>query len=106
MSEQHLDLSNAAQELVAMIDTQPSAVVSRGLVNKPAGSVTLFAFDVGEGLSEHSAPYDALAHVLEGEAGIRIASHEHAVNAGCIILLPANVPHACQRQLELPSNDN
>ena len=94
MSEQTLDLSKTASELTGLIATQPNAVVSRALINKPAGTVTLFAFDVGEGLSEHTAPYDALVHMLEGEAGIRIGTEEHAVSAGQIILLPANVPHA------------
>jgi quercetin dioxygenase-like cupin family protein len=77
-----------------MIAVQPKAVVSRTLVNKPAGTVTLFAFDAGEGLSEHTAPYDALVHVLEGEANVRIAEQEHAVRGGQVILLPAGKPHA------------
>jgi quercetin dioxygenase-like cupin family protein len=94
MIEQNMDLSVGPRELASLIATQPNAVVSRALVNKPAGTVTLFAFDAGEGLSEHAAPYDALVHMLEGEAAVRIASQEHAVNAGHIILLPANVPHA------------
>ena len=63
MSEQTLDLSKSAQELVELIAPQPGAVVSRVLINKPAGTVTLFAFDAAEGLSEHAAPYDALACV-------------------------------------------
>ena len=94
MIEQNMDLSDGPRELTTLIATQPNAVVSRTLINKSAGTVTLFAFDAGEGLSEHAAPYDALVHMLEGEAGVRIGSHEHAVNAGHIILLPANVPHA------------
>lgn len=88
------DLSIAPQDLAAMIATQPNAVVSRTLVNKPAGTVTLFAFDKGEGLSEHTAPYDALVQVLEGEANVRIGDEEHAVAAGQVILLPAGKPHA------------
>ena len=68
MSEQALDLSKAAQDLVELIANQPGAVVSRVLINKPAGTVTLFAFGAGEGLSQHAAPYDALVHVLEGQA--------------------------------------
>ena len=60
----------------------------------PAGTVTAFAFDGGESLSEHSAPYDALVQVLEGEAGITIAGKRQVVPAGEVILLPANVPHA------------
>jgi len=93
MSEQHMAAS-AAQELATMVAVQSGAVVSRALVSKPAGTVTLFAFDTGEGLSEHTAPYDALVHVLEGEAEVSIAAQEHLVKAGCVILMPANVPHA------------
>jgi quercetin dioxygenase-like cupin family protein len=94
MSEKQLDLSSAPHELAALITVQPGAVVSRTLVNKPAGTVTLFVFDAGEGLSEHTAPYDALVHVIEGEADVRIATSAHAVAAGHMLLLPANVPHA------------
>lgn len=94
MNEQTSELSKGAQELASMIAVQPGAVVSRTLVNKPAGTVTLFAFDTGEGLSEHTAPYDALVHVIEGEASVSISSQENTVRAGQIILLPANQPHA------------
>jgi len=94
MNEQISDLSSSPQDLAAMIAVQPKAVVSRTLINKPAGTVTLFAFDASEGLSEHTAPYDALVHVLDGEAGVRIGSQEHTVGAGQIILMPGNVPHA------------
>jgi len=94
MREQTLDLSKAPQELAELITAQPGAVVSRVLVNKPAGTVTLFAFDAGEGLSEHTAPFDALVHVLEGQAGVLIASDDHEVKAGQVLLLPAGIPHA------------
>ena len=80
-----------AAELVAY---QGGAVVSRTLVKKPVGTVTLFAFDAGQGLSEHTAPYDALVHVLDGRASVSIGGHPHDVAAGQILLLPANVPHA------------
>jgi quercetin dioxygenase-like cupin family protein len=63
-------------------------------VNKPAGTITLFAFDAGEGLSEHTTPYDALVQVIEGEASVRIATKEHTLRSGQVILLPANQPHA------------
>src|SRR3972149_6978717 len=94
MNEPVTDFSNGPQGLAALISVQPKAVVSRMLVNKPAGTVTLFAFDVGEGLSEHTAPYDALVHVIEGEASVRIAQSEHTVRDGQVILLPAGKPHA------------
>ncbi len=94
MSEQASSLSEGAKDLSSMISVQPKAVVSRTLVNKPAGTITLFAFDAGEGLSEHTAPYDALVHVVEGEARVRISTQENSVHAGQVILLPANQPHA------------
>ncbi|MBX7213295.1 MAG: cupin domain-containing protein [Thermoflexales bacterium] len=80
--------------LATLVAYGDSAVVSRALMAGPAGTVTAFAFDGGESLSEHSAPYDALVQVLEGEAGITIAGKRQVVPAGEVILLPANVPHA------------
>src|SRR3990172_33668 len=96
MSEQDSNLSEGANDLAALIAFQPKAVVSRTLVNKPAGTITLFAFDAGEGLSEHTTPYDALVQVIEGEANVRIATKEHTVRSGQVILLPANQPHAVE----------
>lgn len=77
-----------------LVEYQPGAVVSRVIVKGPAGNVTLFAFEEGEGLSEHTAPFDALVQVIDGEAQITIAGQPHNVIAGELILLPANVPHA------------
>lgn len=70
------------------------SVVSRALINRDTGSVTVFAFDKGESLSEHSAPFDALAHVIDGEAEIRVGGVAHRVKAGQMILMPSGVPHA------------
>ncbi|HEX7527511.1 MAG TPA: cupin domain-containing protein [Thermoanaerobaculia bacterium] len=78
-------------ELVAL---QPGAVVSRTLVKAAGGTVTAFAFDTGEALSEHSAPFDALVLGVEGTAEVTIAGAPHHVSAGDILLLPANKPHA------------
>jgi quercetin dioxygenase-like cupin family protein len=77
-----------------LVDYQSDAVVSREIVKQKSGSVTLFAFDAGEGLSEHTAPFDALVQVLDGEAEITIAGKLHHVCAGELILMPANRPHA------------
>jgi quercetin dioxygenase-like cupin family protein len=82
------------ERLVDLVQLQPGAVVSRTLVKKPAGTVTLFAFDAGEGLSEHTAPYEALAVLLDGEAEITVGGQLHRVAAGQVLALPANVPHA------------
>lgn len=76
------------------VSYQDGAVVSREIIKKPTGSVTLFAFDAGEGLSEHTAPFDALVQVLEGEAEIMVSGQLHRVPGGAMILLPGGQPHA------------
>lgn len=80
--------------LTSMADYQEGAVVSRQITKEEAGNVTLFAFDVGQGLSEHTAPFDALVHVLEGEAEISISGQTFDLKAGDAIIMPANQPHA------------
>ena len=86
----------AAQTLspVCLVEYQDDAVVSREVLKKPTGSITVFAFDEGQGLSEHTAPFDALAFVLEGEAEITISGKPHRLNGGEMILMPAREPHA------------
>ncbi|HET6461713.1 MAG TPA: cupin domain-containing protein, partial [Syntrophales bacterium] len=81
-------------QIVALIDYQADAVVSREILKAKTGTVTVFAFDAGQGLSEHTAPFDAVIHVLDGEAEITISGKAHHVRAGEIIILPANKPHA------------
>ena len=80
--------------LSSLIDYQEGSVVSRTLINKEAGTVTMFAFDKEQGLSEHTAPYDALVHILDGEADITISGKTHYLKEGEIIIMPANQPHA------------
>src|SRR3954469_18296444 len=75
---------------------QEGAVVSRILLKRGGGTVTLFAIDEGQSLSEHTAPFDAVAHVLEGEAVITIAGVPLTVPAGDMVLMPANLPHAVE----------
>ncbi len=77
-----------------IVQYQTGAVVSRTLVKKPAGTVTAFAFDAGEGLSEHTAPFDALVLMVEGEADISISGTHHRVHGGELLRLPAGQPHA------------
>ncbi|HVP27056.1 MAG TPA: cupin domain-containing protein [Candidatus Bathyarchaeia archaeon] len=77
-----------------LIDYQEASVVSRTLIDKKAGTVTLFAFDENQGLSEHTAPYDALVQITDGEADITISGKTHRVKEGEIIIMPANHPHA------------
>jgi quercetin dioxygenase-like cupin family protein len=86
-----------AAEVVRLLDLvnyQEGAVVSRALVNRPPGTVTLFAFDEGQGLSEHTAPFDAVAHLLEGEAEIVVSGESLPSKAGEAVLMPANQPHS------------
>jgi quercetin dioxygenase-like cupin family protein len=78
----------------ALVDYQPGAVVSRTLLKTPAGTVTAFAFAAGEELSEHTAAFDALALVCEGDCAISIAGTAHKVSAGQLLRLPAGLPHA------------
>jgi len=92
MSHQPLPPNPVPQsDLVAL---QTGAVVSRTLVKAEGGTVTAFAFDTGEALSEHSAPFDALVLGVEGTAEVTISGTPHRVSAGDILLLPANKPHA------------
>lgn len=81
-------------EAAALVDYQTGSIVSRVLLKASGGNVTLFAFDEGQALSEHSAPYDALVYVVDGVAEIGIGGVPHRVAAGETILLPANIPHA------------
>lgn len=81
-------------QLDKMVAYQKKAVVSRVIVKKNTGNVTLFSFDKGQGLSEHSAPFDALVYVINGETEITIDAKSHRVKKGEIIILPANQPHA------------
>jgi quercetin dioxygenase-like cupin family protein len=82
------------KQLIDLLQYQDGSIVSRVLLKNKGGSVTLFAFDQGEGLSEHTAPFDALVVVLDGEADIQIDSEHFTVRAGETLLLPANHPHA------------
>ena len=76
------------------ISYQEDSVVSRELIHKSAGSVTLFAFDKNQGLSEHSTPYDALVMITDGQAEITVSGIKHEIKAGDILLMPASSPHA------------
>jgi quercetin dioxygenase-like cupin family protein len=82
------------QRMADLVQYQDGSVVSRMIVKKDSGSVTVFAFDEGQGLSEHTTPYDALVELLDGEADITIAGRAHRLKQGDMILMPANQPHA------------
>jgi quercetin dioxygenase-like cupin family protein len=83
-----------AHSLIGLIDIAPGTVASRTLVKGSSGTLTLFGFDQGEGLSEHSAPFDAWVHVLEGRVRLTIGGKPVDAATGDIVRMPANVPHA------------
>ncbi len=80
--------------LEGLAEYQDSAIVSRTVINKPAGTVTFFAFDKGQELSEHTAPFDALVVILDGEARISISGEWHKVERGEAIIMPSGKPHS------------
>ncbi len=88
------NLEATATSITNLIAYQEGSVVSRTIIYKDAGTVTLFAFDQGQGLSEHTAPYDALVQILEGEANVEISGKTILVKQGEMTTMPANHPHA------------
>ncbi len=92
MSNQNIKKS--ILNLESLLDYQEGSVVSRALINKDVGTVTLFSFDKGESLSEHTAPFDALVYVFNGQAEIIISNEKFIVGSGQMIIMPANEPHA------------
>jgi quercetin dioxygenase-like cupin family protein len=88
------DLIGQVLQLTNLIDYQTDSVVSRTIINKKTGVVTLFAFDEGQGLSEHTAPFDALVYILEGVAEITISKKPFLVKKGEMVIMPANQPHS------------
>jgi len=88
------NLIGQAVKLVDLLDYQEGAVVSRTVIDRETGTVTLFAFDKGEGLSEHTAPFDALVYILDGEAEVAISGKANHLKQGEMIIMPANEPHA------------
>ncbi|MFH1032807.1 MAG: cupin domain-containing protein [Chloroflexota bacterium] len=85
---------NAVSKIVDMVEYQTGSVVSRTLIDKKTGTVTLFAFAEGQGLSEHTAPFDALVSILDGEVEITISGQKFHLGTGEMIIMPANKPHA------------
>jgi quercetin dioxygenase-like cupin family protein len=88
-----MDSVSTLKDLVAYSD---GAVVSREIIKKQTGTVTIFAFDQGQGLSEHTAPFDALVYIVDGQAEIVIAGEPHRVKEGEMIILPGGKPHALE----------
>jgi len=82
------------QKLADLVNYQEGSVVSRTIIDKKSGTVTLFAFDQDQGLSEHTAPFDALVFILDGEVKITISGESYRLKKGEMIIMPANQPHA------------
>jgi len=91
--EQNRTLVGKVVRLSDLVEYQEGAVVSRTIIDKEKGTVTLFAFGEGQGLSEHTAPFDALAHILDGEAEIIISGKTLNLQDGEMVIMPANEPH-------------
>jgi quercetin dioxygenase-like cupin family protein len=94
MSNKKPELKAQASNLSSLINYQEASVVSRTLIDKKTGTVTLFAFDINQGLSEHTAPYDAMVYVLDGEVEVIISGTPITLKKGEITIMPANEPHA------------
>jgi quercetin dioxygenase-like cupin family protein len=92
------NLAEKVLEIKDLIAYQEGSVVSRMIVYKKSGTITLFAFDSGEGLSEHTAPFDAIASIIDGEAEISIEKNRYVLKEGQMIIMPANKPHALHAQ--------
>ena len=88
------ELKAKALDLGGLVDYQDGAVVSRTLIDKPTGTVTMFSFDAGQGLSEHTTPFDAMVNIVDGEAEVSIDGQPHTVKHGEMIIMPADHPHA------------
>lgn len=88
-----MDLIGKALSLSELVGYQNGSVVSKTLIDKKIGTVTLFSFDAGQGLSEHTAPFDAFVQVVDGEALVTINGEPQTVCAGQMIIMPANIPH-------------
>jgi len=88
------NLVGKAIGLADLVQYQEQTVVSKTIIDKAPGTVTLFAFGKDQGLSEHTAPFDALVYIVDGEAAVTIAGTEHRVRKGEMIIMPANQPHA------------
>jgi len=87
-----------AATLEGLIEYADDAIVSKTLLDKPIGTITLFAFDAGQRLSEHTAPFDAVVQVVDGQGVITIDGADHTLDAGQIIIMPANIPHAVRAE--------
>lgn len=98
MTKTQESLLGQALDLKGLIAYQEGSVVSKTLVDRGIGTITLFSFDAGQGLSEHTAPFDAFVQIVDGEAEVVISGEKHTVRAGEIIIMPADKPHALRAE--------
>ncbi len=84
----------AAVKLEELVDYAPHSIVSREILKNKSGSLTVFAFDAGQGLSEHTAPFDAIVYILDGEAEVKVGDDIITAKKGEMVIMPANIPHA------------
>ena len=96
MTQPNTDYQAKPLDLAAAVDYADGAIVSKTLLDKKTGSLTLFAFDTGQGLSEHTSPYDATVQILEGTGTLIIDGKELSARPGQLVIMPANVPHDVQ----------
>ena len=89
-----VNLIGQVKTLIDLIEYQEGSVVSRTVIDKSVGTITVFAFDTGQGLSEHTAPFDALVYIIDGETEVIISGVSRNVKQGEMIIMPANAPHA------------
>jgi quercetin dioxygenase-like cupin family protein len=101
MDEKKTSLLGQVLTTNELVEYQPDAVVSRTLIDKKASTVTMFAFDEGQGLSEHTSPFDALVQVVDGKTEISVSGHAHHLGAGQMIIMPALEPHSVKALTKL-----
>ena len=89
-----INIIEKVESLISLVDYQDGSVVSKEVIKKEKGTVSLFAFDQGQGLSEHTAPFDALVYILDGQAEISIAGKQYNLKSGETMIMPANKPHS------------
>ncbi len=88
------DLVGRVHRLSDLVEYSPGSIVSRAIIDRGKGTLTAFAFDEGEGLSEHTAPFDAFVHIVEGHLRIDVGGERHDVQDGEVLIMPADLPHA------------
>ncbi len=95
-----VDIRNESQALSSLVDYQKGSVVSRSLLRKSGGKLTLFAFDIDQSLSEHTSPYDAFVYVIEGELSVVVDGKPHSLALGDVLIMEADKPHSLHAKMQ------